>query len=73
MVKECLEMKEEGQGLETDSSSLKLCKRSGNVGEVRKNKLGHLTQNVNSKTLKRSFGLKILIWQLRKCMPREDK
>lgn len=31
-----------GAGLDTDSSSLKLCERSGNFGEVRKNKLGHL-------------------------------
>lgn len=31
-----------GAGLDTGSSGLKLCKRSGNFGEVRKHKLGHL-------------------------------
>lgn len=31
-----------GAGLDTDSSCLKLCKRLGNFGEVKKNKLGPL-------------------------------
>lgn len=39
-LKECLEMEEEGQGWLQLISSLKRCKGSGNLGEVRENKLG---------------------------------
>lgn len=39
VLKECLEM-EEGKGWLQLISSLKRCKRSGNLGEVRENKLG---------------------------------